>query len=79
MGAEDDDLTVVGEVGRLEVAALFDDEIAHLAVGQVDGLGLDVDDLGAVVEGETAVGLGGDGFEEGGRSRGWPRRRRRGT
>ncbi len=64
VGAEDDDLAVVGEVGGLEVAALFDDEVAHLAVGQIDGLGLDVDDLGAVVEGEAAVGLGGDSFQK---------------
>ena len=63
--AEDDDLAMVGDVGGFEVAALFDVELAHAAVGQVDGLGLDVDDLGAVLDAEAVVGLAGDGCEEG--------------
>ncbi len=36
--AEDDDLAVLGEVGGLEVAALVDVELAHAAVGKLDGL-----------------------------------------
>ena len=63
--AEDDDLTMLGEVGGLEVAALVDVEFAHAAVGEVDCLALDVDDLGAVLEAEAVVGLGADGCEEG--------------
>ena len=63
--AEDDDLAVLGEVGWLEVASLIDVQAAHASVGEVDGLALDVDDLGAVLEAEAVVGLGTDGFEEG--------------
>ena len=33
--AEDDDLTVLGEVGGFEVAALVDVEFSHAAVGEV--------------------------------------------
>ena len=77
VGAEDDDLAVLGEVGGLEVAAFCDVEFAHAAVGKVDGLGLDVDDLGAVLEAEAVVGLGADGGEEGNARRGRLRRRRR--
>jgi hypothetical protein len=63
--AEDHDLAMLGEVGGLEVAALFDVELAHAAVGQVDGLGLDVHHLGPILHAEAAVGLAGDGAQEG--------------
>ena len=56
--AEDDDLAMVGEVGGFKVAALVDVKPAHSAVGEVDCLALDVDYLGAVLEGEAIVGLG---------------------
>ena len=65
VGAEDDDVAMIGEVGGLEVAALGDIEFAHAAVGEVDCLALDVDDLGVVFEAEAVVGLGADGCEEG--------------
>jgi len=65
MAAEDDDLTVFGEVGRLEVAAFGDVEFAHAAVGQFDGLAGDIDDLGAVLEAEAVVAFGADSGEEG--------------
>src|SRR5258708_1594527 len=56
---------MLGEVGRLEVAALGDVQLAHAAVGVFDGLAGDVDDLGAVLEAEAVVALGADGGEEG--------------
>ena len=65
VGAEDDDLAMLGEVVGFEVAALIDVEPAHFAVGKVDGLGLDGDDLGAVLDAEGVVGFARDGFEEG--------------
>jgi hypothetical protein len=65
VGAEDDDLAVVGEVGGLEEAALVDVEAAHAAVGKVDGFGLDGDDFGAVFDAEGVVDFAGDGGEEG--------------
>ncbi len=65
MGAEDDDLAVLREVVGLEVAAGFDVETAHAAVGKIDGLGLDGDDFGTVLDAEAVVGLVGDGAEIG--------------
>ena len=65
MGAEVDDLAVIGEVVGLEVAAGLDIETAHAAVGEIDGLGLDADDLGTVLDAEAVVGLVGDGAKEG--------------
>ncbi len=65
VGAEDDDLPMLGEVGGLEVAALGDVQFAHAAVGILDGLAGDVDDLGTVFEAEAVVALGADGGEEG--------------
>ena len=40
VGAEDDDLAMVGEVGGLEVTALVDVESSHASVGEVDGFAL---------------------------------------
>ncbi len=65
VGAEDDDLAMLGEVGGFKVAALLDVEVAHATVGEIDGLGLDEDDLGAVLDAEGVVGFAGDGGEEG--------------
>ena len=36
--AEDNDLTMIGEVSGLEVAALGDIQLPHSAVGEIDGL-----------------------------------------
>ena len=62
--AEDNDLSVLGEVGRLEVAAFGDVEFAHAAVGILDGFAGNVDDLGAVLEAEAVVAFGADGGKE---------------
>jgi len=65
MRAEDHDLAMLGEVSGLKVTALFHIELAHAAVRQIDGLGLDVHHLGPILHAEAAVGLPGDGAQKG--------------
>src|SRR5258708_40307345 len=65
MGAEDDDLAMVGEVGGLEVSALCDVQPSHTAVGKLDRFALNIDDLRSVLEAEAIIDLGAYGLEEG--------------
>src|SRR5215469_8880455 len=64
MWSEDDDLAMLSEVGRLEVATLFDVQPAHSSIRQIDGLRGDVNHLRSIFETESIIGLGTDRSEE---------------
>ncbi len=56
---------MLGEVVFVKVAAIFDIELAHLAVREFDAAHIQGDDPGAALEGEVAVHFRADGANDG--------------